>query len=82
MASSSNNAIEGQSINRPPFFDGDNYTYWKCRMIIYLKLTNFKLWDITINEFPKNDKHYREWSEEDERLTTLDAKGLNILFVL
>ena len=80
MASTSNNVIEGQSINRPPFFDGNNYSYWKCRMTIYLKSTNFKLWDIIINDFPKNDKPYKDWNEEDERLATLDAKGLNILF--
>ena len=53
MASTSNNAIEGHSINKPPFFYGNNYTYWKCRMIIYLKSINFKLWDIIINGFPK-----------------------------
>ena len=79
MASISNNTIEGQSINRQLFFDGNNYTYWKCRMIIYLKSINFKLWDIIINGFPKNDKPYSEWSEEDKRLATLNAKGLNIL---
>ena len=80
MAFNNNNAIEGQSINRPPFFDGNNYTYWRCRMIIYLKSTNFKLWDITINGFTKNEKPYKDWNEEDERLATLDAKGLNIIF--
>ena len=80
MASTSNNVIEGQSINRSSFFDGNNYTYWKCRIIIYLKSMNFKLWVIIINGFSQSDKSYKEWSEEDERLATLDAKGRNILF--
>ena len=51
MASSNNNMVEGQSINRPPFFDGLNYNYWKCRMVIYLKSINFELWDIVVNGF-------------------------------
>ena len=79
MASSSNNIIEGQSTNRPPFFDGNNYSYWKCRMIIYLKSINFELWDIVINGCTWNERSYKEWSDKDKRLAQLDAKGLNIL---
>ena len=80
MASTSNNIIDRQSINRPPFFYGNNYSYWKCRMIIYLKSINFELWDIVINGFTPNERSYKEWSEENKQLAQLDAKGLNILF--
>ena len=75
MASSSNNnIIKGQSINRPPFFDGNNYSYWKCRLIIYLKSINIDIWDIVINGFTNNEKSYKEWNDEDKRLAQLDAK--------
>ena len=79
-SSSNNNMAEGQSINRLPFFDGNNYNYWKCRMIIYLKSINYELWDIVINGFADNKKSYREWNEDEKRTASLDAKGLNILF--
>ena len=82
MASSSSNTsiIEGQSINRPPFFDGNNYNYWKCRMIIYLKSINYELWDIVVNGFTSTGKAFKEWNEEEKKIASLDAKGLNILF--
>ena len=80
MASSRNNIMEGQSINRLPFFDGLNYNYWKCRTIIYLKSINYELWDIVINGFAQNTKSYMDWNEEEKRTAQLDAKGLNILF--
>ncbi|VFQ64924.1 unnamed protein product [Cuscuta campestris] len=48
MGSSSRNLYagigEGQSTSRPPLFDGTNYTYWKERMRIYIRSTNFQLW--------------------------------------
>ena len=80
MASSSNTVIEGQSINRPSFFDEDNYNYWKCRIVIYLKSINYELWDIVINGFAQNQKSCKEWDEEEKRMASLDSKGLNILF--
>ena len=39
---------EGQATNRPPLFDGTNYTYWKTRMSFFLKSLDFDLWSIVI----------------------------------
>ena len=80
MAYVNNNIAEGQNINRPPFFDGLNYNYWKVRMVIYLKSINFELWDIVINGYTSYNTSYKDWSEEEKKLAQLDAKGLNILF--
>ena len=80
MAYNNNNITEGQSINRPPFFDGLNYNYWKVGMVIYLKSINFELWDVVINDYTSYNTSYRESSEEEKKLAQLDAKGLNILF--
>ncbi|VFQ69859.1 unnamed protein product, partial [Cuscuta campestris] len=53
MGSSSRNLYtgigEGQSTTRPPLFDGTNYTYWKERMRIYIRSTNFQLWLVIKN---------------------------------
>ena len=66
-------------LNRPHFFDGMNYSYWKCRITIYLKSINFELWDIVINGYTPNKVSYREWNDEEKRIAQLDVKGLNIL---
>lgn len=42
-----NNAFsEGQSIARPPMFNGNDYAYWKVRMGIYLSSVDYDVWDI------------------------------------
>src|SRR3954463_14294561 len=37
---------EGQSTQRPPLFDGNNYNYWKRRIRIYLQSFNLEIWQI------------------------------------
>ena len=85
----SNNAFsEGQSIARPPMFNGTDYAYWKARMKIYLSSVDYDVWDIVetgykppvtiINdiEIPKpKDK----WDANDKKLFSTDAKAMNAL---
>ncbi|KAH9687348.1 hypothetical protein KPL70_014735 [Citrus sinensis] len=37
---------EGQSTTRPPFFDGNDYAYWKNRMRIYLQVLDYEIWEV------------------------------------
>ena len=37
---------EGQSTIRPPFFDGNDFPYWKTRMRIYLQALNYEISEI------------------------------------
>ena len=60
MASFNSSFVKGQSIHRPPFFDGTNYNYWKCRMQVYLKSIVFDLWDIIINRYTPSKKDYKK----------------------
>ena len=34
--------VEGHSINRPPFFDGTGYSYWKNRMEVFIRAKTMK----------------------------------------
>ena len=40
---------EGQSTTRPPFFDGNDYQYWKTRMRIYLQALDYEIWKVVCN---------------------------------
>ena len=39
------------STTRPLLFDESNYSYWKCRMMIYLQSLDFKLWNVVSNKY-------------------------------
>ncbi|GAV58856.1 LOW QUALITY PROTEIN: zf-CCHC domain-containing protein/DUF4219 domain-containing protein/UBN2 domain-containing protein, partial [Cephalotus follicularis] len=74
-----------------PFFSGDDFSYWKSRMEIYLKSKDFKKW-LSVKNGPHipmkiNDKNEcvakskDEWDEDDFKKLTIDNKTLNILLV-
>ncbi|VFQ72004.1 unnamed protein product [Cuscuta campestris] len=80
---------EGQSTSRPPLFDGTNYTYWKERMRIYIRSTNFQLWLVIKNgkETPMKKvgeklvtKTEDEFDAEDIKKVENYAKAINMLY--
>ncbi|GKA97925.1 zf-CCHC domain-containing protein [Tanacetum coccineum] len=40
---------EGQSMQRPPLFESDDFIYWKNRFETYVKPKDLDIWHITIN---------------------------------
>ncbi len=80
---------EGQSTNRPPLFNGTNYTYWKARMRIFIQALDYELWYI-ITRGPHTPtisiegtiipKPEMDWNESDRRLAQLNAKAINVLY--
>jgi hypothetical protein len=81
--------VEGQSTNRPPLFNSSDYSYWKTRMITYIKGQDYLIWKIIVNgphvptkiveeqEIPKQET---EWDENDVKLIELNYKAMNCLY--
>ena len=45
--------LEGQSMQRPPLFESDEFLYWKNRFETYVKSKDLDLWHIiTFADFP------------------------------
>nr|GEW39641.1 hypothetical protein [Tanacetum cinerariifolium] len=41
--------LEGQSMQRPPFFESDSFIYWKNRFETYVKSKDLVLWHVITN---------------------------------
>ena len=82
---------EGQSMTKPPMFNGSNYVCWKERMIIFLQSLDIKLWFIV------NDRSYdvsivdeetgrprpktrSELTARDKAHLSLNAKAMYVLY--
>ena len=35
----------GVSLNSPPYFDGNDYSHWKARMMFFLKMQGKMVWN-------------------------------------
>ncbi|WVZ15533.1 hypothetical protein V8G54_013099 [Vigna mungo] len=49
MASVSQTFGEGAYTNRPPLFAGENYSFWKIRIRIFLESVDKGVWDVVLN---------------------------------
>jgi hypothetical protein len=90
MAYSSTLAYKsGISSNKPPLFDGTNYTHWKYLMEIHLQCIDLDLWEIIINgpniPLKKNEKNEdvpkerSEYTKDDKAQISQNKKALSIL---
>ncbi|XP_038988317.1 uncharacterized protein LOC103698532 isoform X2 [Phoenix dactylifera] len=80
---------KGQFTNRPPLFNGTNYTYWKAKMRIFIQAQDYDVWSIIINgpyipthivdniAIPKLEK---DWDNNDKKRVQLNAKAMNVLY--
>ena len=86
----STHLAEGQSTTKPPLFDGENYNYWKVRMMIFIQANSYEEWNIIFKgpKIPsklvnsiKVPKEETEYDENDFKMIQLNAK-LNILSIV
>jgi len=91
MASTNFLFPEGNSINRPPIFNGEGYHYWKTRMQIFIEEIDLNIWEaIEIGPYVPTivngsttsgsttiEKPRDKWSEEDRKVQyNLKAKNI------
>ncbi|KAA0036824.1 uncharacterized protein E5676_scaffold110G001920 [Cucumis melo var. makuwa] len=80
---------EGPSASRPPVLNGKNYSYWKPRMIFFIKTLDGKAWRAlmagydppmtTVNgvSVPKPEV---DWTDAEEQAFVGNARALNAIF--
>nr|XP_027193509.1 uncharacterized protein LOC113788187 [Cicer arietinum] len=77
--------VEGGSSNRPPFFDGSDYYFWKNKMQLFLKSQDTGMWHITtdgdftprVDQDDSNSALKKEayWTAEDKAKVLLNSKA-------
>lgn len=82
---------KSQSTTRAPFFYGNDYSYWKIKMKIYLQALDYKIWEIISDDSfmstIKNEegeeipKPSREWNESEKKKASINSKNMNALFL-
>ena len=78
MASSNPLFPEGNSIHRPPIFNGEGYHYWKTHMQIFIEAIDLNIWEaieigpyipivVDVSTSTLTQKPIDKWTEEDRR---------------
>ncbi|MQL86329.1 hypothetical protein Taro_018866 [Colocasia esculenta] len=70
---------EGQSVNRPPLFDSEDYNYWKTRMEFFLQGYDYQLWTIIKEGDLVVLNPREEWTDNDRRMLSQNNKPKNLI---
>ena len=69
-----------QSLNVPPFFDGNNYVFWKVRMKAFLCSIDDTVWDAVETGWTRPEAAKSTWDKVALAATNANSKALNAIF--
>ena len=79
---------DGASINKPPGFNGEHYSFWKAKFKVFVMETEFGLWRVfergdyvpsTVEDGVRTLKLEEEYDDNDKRNVTLNSKAVLLL---
>ena len=69
-----------QSLNVPPFFDGNNYAFWKVRMRAFLCSIDDTIWDAIEAAWTRPEAAKSTWDKAALAVANANSKALNAIF--
>ena len=71
---------QSQSLNVPPFFDGNNYAFWKVQMRAFLCSIDDTIWDTVEAGWARPEVAKSNWDKAALATTNANSKTLNAIF--
>ena len=72
-------AREGHATNRPPLFEGTDYSYWKMRMKYYIQSVDYQCWERIESGDYTTTSDREEWTSADKAEFRKNALTITIL---
>ena len=72
--------VRSQSLNVPPYFDGNNYAFWKVRMKAFLCSIDDTVWDAEEVGWTRPEATKSTWDKAALRAANVNSKALNAIF--
>ena len=69
-----------QSLNVPPYFDGNNYAFWKVRMRAFLCSIDDTVWDAIEIGWTRPEAVKSTWDKVALAVANANSKALNAIF--
>ena len=71
---------QSQSLNVPPFFNGNNYAFWKVRMGAFLCSIDDTIWDVVEVGWTRLEAAKSTWDKAALVAANANSKALNAIF--
>ena len=70
----------GNSLVILPYFDENNYAYWKVRMKEFVKSIDERVWNFIEYEWEKPTSSISEWQTSQKEAAAFNSKVMNAIF--
>ena len=70
----------GHSLVIPPYFDENNYAYWKVKMKAFLKSIDERVWNSVELGWEKPTTLVSEWITAQKEAVAFNSKAMNAIF--
>ena len=70
----------GQSVIRPPLFDGTIYAYWKVHIRTFMQSLDEKVWQAVEIGWTKPKEAPADWDDAKIKVANFNSRALNALF--
>ena len=70
----------GHFLVIPSHFDGNNYTYWKVRMKVFLKSIDERVWKSVEYGWEKPTTPVNEWQTSQKEAAAFNSKAMIAIF--
>ena len=64
----------------PPYFDRNNYAYWKVRIKAFLKSIDKRVWNSVEYGWKKPTTLVNEWQTSQKEAAAFNSKAMNAIF--
>ena len=71
---------QSQSLNVPPYFDSNNYAFWKVRIRAFLCSIDDTVWDVVEIEWTRPEAAISTWDKAALAAANANNKVLNAIF--
>ena len=68
------------SLMIPPYFNGNNYAFWKVRMKSFLKSIDERVWIFVENGWERPTTAIGEWTTAQKEAASFNSKAMNAIF--
>ena len=68
------------SLVIPPYFNGNNYAFWKVRMKSFLKSIDERVWIFVENGWERPTTAIGEWTTAQKEAASFNSKAMNAIF--
>lgn len=80
---------EGTFTSKPLLLNGSNYSYWKVRMIAFLKAIDDQVWEVVVNGFTEptvvvdgqtRSKPRADWTLDEKNKSNFNNNAIHAIY--